>query len=100
MTANNSIEGTWKIYKTLCCGRMNKETLGGKKVLVLSNGQYEIKGDGENNAKGVYSVKKDTELGDIIQFGDTSPAMYTLNGDTLIIDRGYMDLATETYIRQ
>ena len=99
-TASTGIEGTWKIAKRLCCGRMNKETLGGKKILVLNAGTFEIKGDEDGDASGKYILSNSEDMGTMIKLGDKYPAMYSLKGDTLILDWGYMDLATETYVRK
>lgn len=99
-TVQTGLEGTWKIVKRVCCGRTNKETLGGKKVLILTGSTFEIKGDEDGNASGKYTLSNSDDMGPMIQLGEKNPAMYSLKGDTLILDWGYMDLATETYLRK
>lgn len=75
-------------------------------MLIYKNGNYSIVKNGDTTDKGRYTLKKGLNVLDpndqtpLISMGDKAPAIYSFLQDTLIVNRGYMDLETEYYVRK
>lgn len=77
-----------------------------KELDIYKNGNYMIVKNGDTTEKGAYTLKKGLNVLDpkdqtpLIRLGDGVPAIYSFLHDTLIVNRGYMDLETEYYVRK
>lgn len=101
------IVGNWQWAKTICCGRTPQtetaESLPAPKILKFQPGgmlQY-FSGDSkisDQTYKIVYELLKDDGR-PTITIGARQPALLFIEGDTLLIDYGYIDLQQEYYIR-
>jgi hypothetical protein len=101
---------TYKWIKTSCCFKnpviTTPESCKCSKTLVLrADSTYSLIVNGEET-QGVYQIRrgldvlnpKDTTK--MIYIGTASPAIMTQRKDTMTLNRGYMDLETETYVIQ
>jgi hypothetical protein len=93
--------GTWQIEKEVCCGRNAVVTYGGTKELTIKakDNAYILRENGVVLEKGTYKVDLKSEFGPVVTFDQQFPAMYQIDGNTLILNWGYMDLQEETYKR-
>ena len=93
--------GVWKIEKEVCCGRNAVVTYGGTKELTIKakDNVYILRENGVVLEKGTYKVDLKSEFGPVVTFDQQFPAMYQIDGNTLILNWGYMDLQEETYKR-
>jgi hypothetical protein len=107
-TENNSIVDQWQWTKTSCCGRMPKITTPNTENLkVLLNLKADNTFEKFENAtlkeKGSYELNNALE-GDtrtMIKLSTIPRSGYLfLQGDTMVIDYGYIDLQTEYYVRK
>ena len=101
-----ALAGTWELLKTDCCGRLNKTTIaepGEKVITFFADGKMEMTSDGEK-VQSSWRMYRDTNFdkeATLLDLGKQNrPAMYNIQGDTLIISWGYMDLQTEYYLRK
>gem|GEM_PF-6820282 len=96
-----NIKGTWTVSKIVCCGRNAATTYGGSREISFNTkkGTYKIYEYGKLEDSGTYTLTKDERIGDMIRLGEKFPANIYLKGNELVLDWGYMDLATETYTR-
>ena len=103
--ALTDITGPWLWVKTVCCGRMQRTSVDTSDVPTIvqigSDGSYSQTHGNELQRNTTYKYSFDKSLGaNVIKLDDRNmPAIVHFNGDTLLMDYGYMDLQTEYYIR-
>lgn len=104
---NEQILGTWTWWKTDCCSRLPGTTYAKdvqyERTKVFSKGgTVETFHNDTLMQKGSYEVyyglMKDDDR-PVLKI-DNRPALLYINGDTLVIDFGYMDLQTDYYLRK
>lgn len=101
------ILGNWQWTKTICCGRTpyteTAESLPAPKILKFQAGgmlEY-FSGDSkisDQTYKIAYELLKDDGR-PTITIGARQPALLFIEGDTMLIDYGYIDLQQEFYVR-
>ena len=107
----NTVIGKWTWVKTRCCYIYPKTKTPdscqcSKSLELYKNGKYTIIKDGDTAESGVYTLKKGLDIMNpadqtpLINIGSSAPAIYRFDHDTLVLNRGYMDLETEYYVRK
>lgn len=105
-STSQKLEGSWTMYKEVCCGRRNMERTGEqmkmpKQLIFTSNNKITIMDLKTTESKTTTYKVETTQEGD-------NPAIEYINyegkkgvlqfeNDELIIDYGYMDLQKEFY---
>lgn len=101
--------GKWQWLATDCCFRESKRTTPKscsctKSIEFTATGEFVMGQDGAETERGKYSLRNGLNEGDkggnqrYLYIGDKAPALLLFRGDTMVINRGYMDLETEYYI--
>ncbi len=98
--------GRWQLYKVDCCGRNKSTTMAegtedANKYLKFTNdGMVKFQDHGTLEKKVPYSFENvmNDNL-NWIKIGDKPTAIYTIKGDTLILNWEYMDLQLEYYLK-
>lgn len=92
--------GKYKWLKRVCCGRMQKVTLpeeGQETFMTFTeDGKVVYSGDAMKNAENTeYTLEMNSRSfpeRPMLKMGERIPALMHFQGDTLVIDRGYIDL--------
>lgn len=101
----DDLYGEWIWLKTHCCGRIMNVTVDTAQTPTIisftqDGKQLTYKGKQVARTK-TYEFYIDPNLGSpaLKLEGVSAPALVHINGDTLVLDYGYMDLQTEFYVR-
>src|SRR5688572_8887143 len=102
------IIGEWEWVKTICCGRTphteTAESLPAPRVLKFQKGgALEYFSGTEKKSDQTYKISYGLMSDDkrpVVTMGAKQPALLQLEGDSMIIDYGYIDLQTEYYVRK
>ena len=106
-TISQQLEGSWTMYKEICCGRKNQERTGqdikAPKRLVFSANNQVVITDLKTKISKTTTYDIETENREesmtitYINMGGISKGVFKLEDNELIIDYGYMDLQKEFY---
>jgi uncharacterized protein (TIGR03067 family) len=104
--AMKALTGKWELVKTDCCGRTTKTSMAepGEKVISFkSDGTMETTEHGKKQASTYQLTRNKTMDENLVMLSmgrETYPAMYHIDGDTLTLSWGYMDLQIEYYVKK
>jgi len=105
--SDSNIVGTYTWIKTYCCGRLRNtyEPKPGEVRTITFTADGNVTDTGGGNAKpssNTYSIESNNVSfpeRDMLRVGKSPAALLNFSGDTLLIDRGYIDLERTWWLR-